>query len=115
LFIRKKSNKTLHKEELKKSPALAQIYLDQFYISNKFYTYYLTFIDIFGTTICSFSKIFSTREAIVNILPQGNLYISFLNIISVYIILYKTLLLLLFRKEVNKLYIYKTIFMVLYF
>jgi hypothetical protein len=100
------------KEELIKSPILAKIYLDQFYVTNKLYTFFMTVLYVFGMVIIFILIRYASIEDIVSLLPKNNLYTSLLQIVFVYLMvfvtlmLYRTLIIMLFKKEVNKLYIY---------
>lgn len=104
------------KEELIKSPTLAKIYLDQFYVSNKLYTFSMAFLYIFGMVLIFIIIRYASIDSVVNLYNKDHLSKSILEITSIYIlvfitlILYRTLITMLFKKEVNKLYIYITQF-----
>jgi hypothetical protein len=106
-----RTKKPVSKEVLKGSRELFIIYLDQFYISNKIITFNLFFIYIFGYSLI-FIMLRYAYLGHINSIGFLNSNVSIWPILSNYIqivisiILYKLLLDLLFKKEINKSYLY---------
>jgi hypothetical protein len=107
-------------EDIKNSRLLTQIYLDQFFITNKFYTFSMSILYMFGMVIIFIIIRYMYINNITQIIPQDSLYTPILQIISGYIIisitliLYRSFLIILFKKEINKLYIYCKQFLLSY-
>lgn len=105
-------NNAGNKEELKLDFFLAQKYLDQFYVKNKFYTFSITFIYIFNIIIIFIIIRYMAIGNVIQTSPIEFNYITLLHIIILYIIviifisLYMTIMSLLFKKEVIKFHIY---------
>jgi len=99
------------KDELKKSKILFRIYIDRYFVANKIKTFGLCSIYIFGNSLIFIlirymylGQITSLMISPVtsNIWPLIVIYLK----LGITIILYKILLDVLFKNEINKLYLY---------
>jgi hypothetical protein len=112
IFISFKKNlNRVSKEEIKQSREIFQVYLDQYFITNRLLTFFLCFI-----YLCGISLIFILLRYLylgqVTPLEASNSLLFYLSYCKVFITmaLYKLLLDCLFHKELNKLVIYLTKF-----
>jgi hypothetical protein len=68
-------------EDIKKSIPLAQLYLDQFYITNKIYTFSMTFLYLLSMVFIFIWIRYLTLDNLVLITSQDNIYSSLISII----------------------------------
>src|ERR1700729_893972 len=114
-YLQKIKKETYTKAKNKASPLFLKYYLDQFYVTNIYFTFFATFLLIFGITIIFILLRFIQIDSVVILSTLGteNFQLVFLKpLIIAYIklfitlILYRSLLYTLFSNQRNKFYLF---------
>lgn len=111
-FRKRRAYQTFTKEELKNSPYLTKVYLDRFYVKNRWITLGATFIYIVGNVMIFLVLRYLAINNATHITLTGDAERSFLELILtvavvvITIIFYRSLLRSCFYNEVNKCYLY---------
>ena len=86
-YRHKQKLRNFHKKNFKESHIKGLLFLDQFFITNKFYTIFITFIYVFGMFIIIIILRYLALGNIVEILPRENNIYNFAIIIYIYMVI----------------------------